>query len=109
MQASVSGSAFALVAAAQVTAAGAFTGKVVGFTAVAIAASVYTLTLGAGTGQSHTIDSTTSLVVCTPTTDAQYVTAAQTNDTTVVVKGWDAAGMAANTGFHVAVFRKFTS
>lgn len=108
-RARLSGSAFSLLAAAQVTAAGAFTGKVLGFASVAVVAGVYTLVLSGTTGQSHNIDPTTALLVVTPLTDAQFVTADQTNDTTVVVKGWNAAGMATATAFHVAVWRKFTN
>lgn len=99
--------ALALYAACQVTAAGAFVTSAlnVGFSKVAIASSVYTLTLADG----YNIDALDSAIVATPTTDKQYVTAAQTSDSSITVKGWKDDGSALDTGFHLLVFRKGSS
>lgn len=92
-----------LWAACQVTAAGAFVtnAKNLGFSKVAIASSVYTLTLAAG----YAIDTLDCVIVASSITAKQYVTVAQSADTTITVSGWNDAAAATDTGFHLAVFR----
>jgi hypothetical protein len=84
-----------LCASGKVTAAGALSGNPFNVASVAIAASVYTITLT----DDGSIDLTDATLSVTPATDKQFVTAAQTGDKTIVVKGWDAAGAAADTAF----------
>ena len=95
--------ALGLWAGCQVTAAGAFVAnaKNLGFNKVAIASSVYTLTLASG----YAIDKLDCLILAAATTAKQYVTWSQTDDTTVVVSGWNDAGAATDTGFALALFR----
>ena len=92
-----------LWAGCQVTAAGAFVAnaKNLGFNKVAIASSVYTLTLAAN----FAIDKLDCLVLAFATTAKQFVTWSQTDDTTVVVSGFDKDGAAADTGFSLTLFR----
>lgn len=94
----------ALVAAATTSSAGAISGETVGFSAAPVlAASVYTYTLG----PSHLLDPENSSVhaVITGAT-AGMITATHTADNTVVVRTFDAAGVAADRAHIVEVRRK---
>lgn len=102
----------ALVASALVTpgaGAGAFSGQVLGFSAVALALSVYTLTL------SDAIDATDACILVTPfQASGVAITAAsfggagvvQPSDTSIQVSTFSVAGAPANRSFYIEVFRK---
>jgi hypothetical protein len=101
-----------LVASALVTAAGAFSGKVEGFSGAPVKlASVYTLTLAPGSQ----IDPSDAEIVCTvfqlsgvAITAASFggIGVVQSADNTIAVSTFSVAGAAADRGFMIGVFRK---
>jgi len=91
-----------LVAAALLASNGVYSAGFVGFNGVTAtpASSVYTLTL------SNPIDAANACVFCLTTSGATSVAVTQTDDTTLVVSTFNAAGAAADAAFYIHVVRK---